>query len=87
MQKPLVFVGQNEDACFCAMIALEIDFGSIFDRFWVRFWNDFGVQTRSQKQLIFFIDFWIDFLTILARLGGPSCGHVGDIFGKNGATL
>ena len=51
VQKPLAFVGQNEDACFCAMIALEIDFGSIFDYFWDRFWNDFGVQTRSQKQL------------------------------------
>ena len=24
---------------------------------------------------------------ILAPFGGPSCGHVGDIFGKNGATL
>ena len=33
------------------------------------------------------IDFGIDFLTIWARFGGPSCGHVGDIFGKNGATL
>ena len=51
VQKPLVFVGQNEDACFCAMIALEIDFGSIFDHFWCRFWNDFGVQTRSRKKL------------------------------------
>ena len=51
VQKPLVFVGQNEDACFCAMIALEKDFEWIFDHFWDRFWNDFGVQTRCQKQL------------------------------------
>ena len=29
----------------------------------------------------------MDFLMILARFGGPSCGHVGDIFGKNGASL
>ena len=29
MQKPLVFVGQNEDACFCAMSALEIDIGRV----------------------------------------------------------
>ena len=51
VQKPLVFVGQNEDACFCAMIALEIDFGSIFDHFWGRFWSDFGTEIRSKKRL------------------------------------
>ena len=30
MQKPLVFVGQNKEACFYAMIALMIGFGSNF---------------------------------------------------------
>ena len=34
MQKPLVFVGQNKDACFYVMIALETDSGSILGRFW-----------------------------------------------------
>ena len=29
MQKPLVFVGQNEDACFCAVNVLEIDLGGV----------------------------------------------------------
>ena len=29
----------------------------------------------------------IAFFTILARFGVPSCGHVGDIFGKNGPGL
>ena len=29
MQKQLVFVGQNEDACFCAMNALEVDLGEV----------------------------------------------------------
>ena len=47
--KAIGFVGQNEDACFCAMIALEIDFGSIFDHFWDRFWTDFGVQKAPQR--------------------------------------
>ena len=27
------------------------------------------------------------FFTILARFGVPSCGHVGDIFGKKGGAL
>ena len=29
VQKPLVFVGQNEDACFCAVNVLEIDLGRV----------------------------------------------------------
>ena len=29
----------------------------------------------------------MDFLTILAGFGRASCGHVGDIFGKNGPGL
>ena len=29
VQKPLVFVGQNEDACFCAVNVLEIDLGGV----------------------------------------------------------
>jgi len=33
------------------------------------------------------IDFWTDFFTILARLGWPSCGHVGDIFGNIGEAM
>ena len=33
------------------------------------------------------IDFGIDFLMILARFGGPSCGHVGNIFGKKAWRL
>ena len=35
MQKPLVFVGQNKDACFYVMIALETDSGPILGRFWI----------------------------------------------------
>ena len=34
MQKPLAFVGQNKDACFYVMIALETDSGPILGRFW-----------------------------------------------------
>ena len=33
VQKQLVFVGRNEDACFCAMIALGTDHGPILVRF------------------------------------------------------
>ena len=33
------------------------------------------------------IDFLNRFLMILARFGVPSCGHVGDIFGKKGGDL
>ena len=29
VQKTLVFVGQNEDACFCAVNVLEIDLGGV----------------------------------------------------------
>ena len=29
VQKQLVFVGQNEDACFCAVNVLEIDLGGV----------------------------------------------------------
>ena len=35
MQKPLVFVGQNKDACFYVMIALETDSGPILGQFWI----------------------------------------------------
>jgi len=45
VQKPLVFVGRNEDACFCAMIALETDLGPIL----VRFWTPKSFQNRSQE--------------------------------------
>ena len=41
----MVFVGQNEDACFCAMIALETDLGPIL----VRFWIPKSFQNRSQE--------------------------------------
>ena len=43
VSKPLVFVGRNEDACFCVMIVVQLDFGSIFDDFWGCFWNEIGV--------------------------------------------
>ena len=46
-----------------------------------RFWGPNSIPKAIQN----LIDFGIDFLTILARFGSPSCGHVGDIFGKNGA--
>ena len=36
--KQLAFAGQNKDAHFFVMIALEIDFGTILGRFWGRFW-------------------------------------------------
>ena len=44
MQKPLVFVGQNKDACFYVMIALETDSGPIL----VPFWEPKSDQNRSQ---------------------------------------
>jgi len=31
VQKPLVFVGQNDDACFCALNVLEIDLGGVLE--------------------------------------------------------
>ena len=67
---------------FFCMFAFEIDFGSILDRFWGRFWSDFGVQTRSQKQLKIWLIFGLKFLTILASFGGPSWGHVGTFSAK-----
>ena len=48
MQKPFVFVGQNGDACFCVMIALENDFGS----FPSRFWDDFLSKMVEVLQVI-----------------------------------
>ena len=47
MQKPLVFVGQNKDACFYVMIALETDSGPILGRFW----TPKSSQDRPQKGL------------------------------------
>ena len=59
-----------------------IDFWSLLGSFLERFWDPNSIPKAIQN----LIDFWMDFLMILAPFGGPSCGHVGDIFGKNGAT-
>ena len=45
VQKPLVFVGRNEAACFCAMIALETDLGPIL----APFWNPKSIQNQSRN--------------------------------------
>ena len=57
-KKPLVFVGQNEDASFCAMIAAEIYFGSIFDHFWGRFGTISGskLDPKSNSKFHRFLD-------------------------------
>ena len=47
------------------------------------FWG----PNSSLKAVQILIDFGIDFLKFLVRFGRPSCGHVGDIFGKNGPGL
>ena len=48
-----------------------------------RFWGPNSIPKATQN----LIDFWIDFLTILVRFGGPSCGHDGDIFGNIGEAM
>ena len=49
MPKPLVFVGENEDACFYVMIALEIDVRSILDWFWSPSWSGKRSQDRPRQ--------------------------------------
>ena len=44
MQKPMVFVGENEAACFYVLIALDTDAGPILDRFW----NPKSLQNRPK---------------------------------------
>ena len=65
-------------------------FGSIL----VPTWLHFGSQNppkSSQKSIPrginFLIDFYIDFLSILARFWKPTWGHVGHIFAQNGGIL
>ena len=50
VQKPLVFVGQNEDACFCAMNALDIDLGGVLGAILVQFWGPSWVGKGSQDR-------------------------------------
>ena len=55
------------------------------DRFPNRAKIDFKIDAKIElKTMPFKIDFWsdfgIDFSSILARYGNPSCGHVGHFF-------
>ena len=43
MQKPLVFVGQNKEACFLC-------YDRFSDRFWEQFWSSFGGQVGLEKE-------------------------------------
>ena len=49
MPKPLVFVGENEDAYFYVMIGLEIDLRSILGHFWRPSWDRKGSQDRPRQ--------------------------------------
>ena len=59
-----------------------MDFLLILVSFLEGFWGPNSIPKATQN----LIDFWIDFLLIFGRFGGPSWGHVGDIFGQKGAT-
>ena len=59
--KPLVFVGENEGACFCALIVFEIDFESIFDDVGVLFGSILGISCGQILKNWFWNRFGIDF--------------------------
>ena len=80
MQKPLVFVGQNKDACFYVMIALETDSGQILAPFWLPKSDQIGPKRapKSIKKVIEkLVEFGIDFLTIFCRFWLPTWGAQG----------
>ena len=62
MQKPLVFVGQNKDACFYVMIALGTDSGSILGPFWFPKSDQIGPKRapKSIKKVIEKLDAWLN---------------------------
>ena len=67
MQKQLVFVGQNKDACFYVMIALETDSGPILAPFWLPKSDQIGPKKASKsikKVIEKLVEFGIDFETI-----------------------
>ena len=70
MQKQLVFVGQNKDACFYVMIALETDSGPISVPFWLPKSDQIGPKRapKSIKKVIEkLVEFGIDFETIFGH--------------------
>ena len=81
MQKPLVFAGQNKDACFYVMIALETDSGPILAPFWLPKSDQIGPKRapKSIKKVIeklveFGIDFYMIFGHFWAKMEVPFCG-------------
>ena len=71
---------------FCCLFAFVIDFGRFLIDFGFVFGTILGskLDPKSSSKLNKFLD---RFFMILARFGGPSCGHVGDIFGKKGGAV
>ena len=77
-QKPLVFVGEIEDARFCAVISLGVAIRSILAPFWVaksdqnRFWEGSEIDPKYDRKKCCVWDRSLDdFWTILApNLGG-----------------
>ena len=70
MQKQLVFVGQNKDACFYVMIALETDSGPILVPFRLPKSDQIGPKRvpKSMKKVIEkLVEFGIDFETIFGH--------------------
>ena len=70
MQKQLVFVGQNKDACFYVMIALGSDSEPILAPFWLPKSDQIGPKRapKSIKQVIEkLVEFGIDFKMIFGH--------------------
>ena len=96
-QKPLVFVGQNEDARSCAVISLGVAIRSILAPFWDpksdqnRFWESSEIDPKYDRMKCCVCDrslddFWTILVPNLGGQGGPGI-QVFEVKAALGATL
>ena len=96
-QKPLVFVGEIEDARFCAVISLRVAIRSILAPFYTpksdqnRFWEGSEIDPKYDRKKCCvwdrsLDDFWTILVTNLGDQGGPTT-QVFEVKSALGATL